>query len=101
MPVKTIIFLQQQLVPDFIKIDRKLVMDCDQHDGRMNVIKGVVSMARSMKVSVIAEGIQRDEELAAVRRLRVKYGQGYKLGWPGEYASLRPVRLQGNPAAGY
>jgi EAL domain-containing protein (putative c-di-GMP-specific phosphodiesterase class I) len=93
--------LVAMLTPDYIKIDRKMVADCEQNDAQLIVIRRLVDMARDMRVRVVAEGIETDAELNALRRARVKYGQGKHLAKPGEYASLRPARVPVNPAAGY
>jgi len=83
--------LVAMLTPDYIKIERDMVHDCDRNDGQLIVIRSMVTMARKMRARVIAEGIETGEELAALRAAGIKYGQGWYLAKPAPYAGLRPV----------
>jgi EAL domain-containing protein (putative c-di-GMP-specific phosphodiesterase class I) len=70
------------LRPDIIKIDRSLVSHIDEDAGRHGLAVALTQLAVSMGWTVVAEGIERDEELAACRLIGIKYGQGYLLGRP-------------------
>jgi EAL domain-containing protein (putative c-di-GMP-specific phosphodiesterase class I) len=71
-----------ELRPDFLKIDAGLVRGVHQDVGRQAVVAGLVHFAASAGCQVIAEGIETDAELAMVRSLGVKLGQGYLLARP-------------------
>jgi EAL domain-containing protein (putative c-di-GMP-specific phosphodiesterase class I) len=43
----------------------------------------LVRLASRIDAATVAEGIETEEELEAVKRLGVTYGQGYLLGRPG------------------
>lgn len=77
----------------FVKLDRWLVAGIESDDARQAMIVGLTHFARSTGCRLIAEGIETEAELAALRSLDVHLGQGYLLGRPGpEYAVPRPVR---------
>lgn len=71
-----------ELRPDFIKIDISLVRGVHEDVGRQAVVVGLVHFAASAGCQVIAEGIETEDELAAVRDLGVTLGQGYLLARP-------------------
>jgi PAS domain S-box-containing protein len=71
-----------ELRPDFLKIDIGLVRGVHADVGRQAVVAGLVHFAASAGCQVIAEGIETDAELAAVRSLGVTLGQGYLLARP-------------------
>lgn len=71
-----------QLEPDFLKIDRKLVDGCAGDRARRSVIRGFVALAADIGASVIGEGVERPDDLAALVELGVDAAQGYLLGRP-------------------
>jgi EAL domain-containing protein (putative c-di-GMP-specific phosphodiesterase class I) len=70
------------LQPDVIKIDRSLISYIDQDPARHALATAFNQLAVSMGWTVVAEGIERDEELVVCRDIGIKYGQGYLLGRP-------------------
>ncbi|MBA4028585.1 MAG: hypothetical protein C0475_05540 [Planctomyces sp.] len=70
------------LRPQWLKLDRGLVQQIDRDRYRLNLIKFLIHFANLSGVSLIAEGIERAEELAALVQLGVRFGQGYYLGRP-------------------
>ena len=76
--------LVAELEPDYIKIDRYLVVECDRHPNRLHTIHRLLQLAGDLGAAVIAEGIERQEELSALIDLGVIYGQGFLLGRPME-----------------
>ena len=60
-----------------LKIDRTFIQELgvDPHGG--TVIELVLGMAKSLKLDVIAEGVETGRQLAELRRLGVRHAQGY------------------------
>jgi EAL domain-containing protein (putative c-di-GMP-specific phosphodiesterase class I) len=73
-----------ELEPDYIKIDRYLVAECDRHPNRLHTIHRLLQLAGDLGAAVIAEGIERQEELSVLIDIGVIYGQGFLLGRPME-----------------
>lgn len=73
-----------EIAPDMIKLDRSLVrtVACDQ--ARQAMVQALVWYARRTGTSLVAEGVEDEEELAVLRDLGVLLGQGYRLGRPAE-----------------
>ena len=70
------------LQPDVIKIDRSLVSYVDQDPARHGLAIAFNQLAVSMGWTVVAEGIERAEELEVCSAIGIAYGQGYLLGRP-------------------
>jgi EAL domain-containing protein (putative c-di-GMP-specific phosphodiesterase class I)/CheY-like chemotaxis protein len=70
------------LEPAFIKLDRSWVHGVDTDPARQAMIAGLRHFADQTGASLIAEGIEREEERSALVDLRVDLGQGYLLGRP-------------------
>lgn len=71
-----------QMRPDYIKVAETLVKNLDAEPIKREVITALASLGRQIKASLIAEGIERPEELESLVALGVAYGQGYFLGRP-------------------
>jgi EAL domain-containing protein (putative c-di-GMP-specific phosphodiesterase class I) len=71
-----------ELQPAFVKLDRWLVSGLEADEARQAMIVGLAHFARSTGCRLIAEGIETDLELAALRSLDIDLGQGYLLGRP-------------------
>ena len=71
-----------ELRPDFIKIDRSFVDGlADDHALRV-VVAAFVRLSLDLGATVVAEGVERPADLAALRDLGVDAAQGYLLGRP-------------------
>lgn len=83
---------------DFIKLDMALIRDLDTSLPRRLIVDAVLRMARSLSITVIAEGIETPAEYDALRSLGVRYIQGYLLARPG-FRTLPRVDLPGRSQA--
>jgi EAL domain-containing protein (putative c-di-GMP-specific phosphodiesterase class I) len=70
------------LCPDIIKIDRSLISYIDRDRARHGLAVAFAQLAFNLDWTVIAEGIERDEERAVCSEIGIRYGQGYLLGRP-------------------
>jgi EAL domain-containing protein (putative c-di-GMP-specific phosphodiesterase class I)/putative methionine-R-sulfoxide reductase with GAF domain len=91
-----------QLQPDFIKIDRSLISEVDRSAGKRALVAAMVAFGRESGCSIIAEGVERGEELATLRDADVTLVQGYLLArpgppWPG---TADPTHRAAGPRAG-
>jgi EAL domain-containing protein (putative c-di-GMP-specific phosphodiesterase class I) len=70
------------LKPDIIKLDMSLVRDIDTDFHRNSLARGLMSFATAIGCKVIAEGVETEQELNALRVIGVNKAQGYLLGKP-------------------
>ena len=67
----------QQLNVAALKIDKRFIAAM-LHDWRpMQIVKAIVTLAASLRVGVIAEGVETEEQARALVELGVTMGQGY------------------------
>jgi diguanylate cyclase (GGDEF)-like protein len=72
-----------EIRPDFLKLCRGMVTGVDLDAGRHAVLRATVAFAREVGARIIAEGVERPEELAVLREAGIDYGQGWLFGRPG------------------
>lgn len=80
---------------DFIKLDMELVRGLDISLPRRLIVEGVVRMAQTLGITVIAEGIETVGEFDTLRSIGVRYIQGYLLARPG-FRTLPQISLPGH-----
>lgn len=66
----------------YLKLDRSLVTDIHTSRERQALVAALVGYAQQMNGSIVAEGVETEPELEAVRGLGVCLVQGYLLGRP-------------------
>jgi EAL domain-containing protein (putative c-di-GMP-specific phosphodiesterase class I) len=66
----------------YLKVDIELVRDVHLRPVNRQVIQAIVEMSKGMEATVIAEGIEKQEEADALIALDVRLGQGYHLALP-------------------
>jgi diguanylate cyclase (GGDEF)-like protein/PAS domain S-box-containing protein len=72
----------QRFPLDGLKIDRAFVADMTT-DGRVAaLVQAVVTMARTLGLTVVSEGIETEAQREALLELGCRYGQGYLFGRP-------------------
>lgn len=92
--------LLARLQPDLIKIDMELVRDIHMSGAKQAIIAGIASIARSLNVALLAEGVETEEEYSVLRAAGISLFQGYFFAKPALMA-LPDVRgtMKGSLAA--
>ncbi len=72
----------QRLPIDHLKIDRSFISGNEQAEGNLHIVNSIISMARALGLSVIAEGVEREEQLACLRELDCDNAQGFMFSRP-------------------
>lgn len=70
------------LRPEFVKIDMHFVRGVDADPQKLQFLKSVQQIAESCGSHVIAEGVETEAELTAVRDIGIALGQGYFIARP-------------------
>jgi len=65
-----------------LKIDRSWMKEFPESPQAQSVVAGIVGLARAFALTVTAEGIETEAQLAALKDLSCEEGQGYFLGQP-------------------
>jgi EAL domain-containing protein (putative c-di-GMP-specific phosphodiesterase class I) len=91
------------LAPDIIKLDISLTRDIHVDRTRRALAAALISFARETGKVIVAEGVERKEELDTLRQLGVAQAQGYHLARPVPPEGLeafRELSAHGRPAWG-
>ena len=67
---------------DVLKIDRQFVSDIDQDMDAAMLCQSIIWMAKSLKMEVIAEGVESQEQLNMLAQSGANMAQGYFIGRP-------------------
>ncbi|MCP4595159.1 EAL domain-containing protein [Neptuniibacter sp.] len=78
----SLIYLKR-LPVDTVKIDRSFVTGVPGNGDDEKIISAIISMSHSLQLSVVAEGVETEEQLNFLRELNCDEIQGYLLGKPG------------------
>lgn len=70
------------LEPHFLKIDRKVVSGLSKDRRKARTLSRILRVASALGARAIAEGIESQEDLSALRDLGVTHGQGFYWGRP-------------------
>lgn len=84
------------LHPAYLKLDRALIHGVDGDPKRAALVDALLRYAEHAGAHIVAEGVETEGELAALRRLGVPFAQGYLLArpavpWPPLAIALAPA----------
>ncbi|HXT62341.1 MAG TPA: EAL domain-containing protein [Pyrinomonadaceae bacterium] len=72
----------KRLPIDTVKLDASFVKDATNDPDDAALVMAIITLAHNLRKKVIAEGIEREDQLAFLRLLRCDEGQGYLFGPP-------------------
>ena len=72
----------QQFPIDVLKIDQSLVQNIRSANDDGIIVSAIINMANSLKLNVVAEGVENSNQLAFLKTHHCKEGQGYFFGHP-------------------
>jgi predicted signal transduction protein with EAL and GGDEF domain/CheY-like chemotaxis protein len=72
----------RQFPVDSLKIDRSFVQDLPASEDDAAICAAIIAMGRELRLKVIAEGVETQEQLDFLRAHRCEQAQGYLIGRP-------------------
>ncbi|MDX6694680.1 MAG: hypothetical protein QOF02_2283 [Blastocatellia bacterium] len=73
-----------------LKIDRSFVSRMTGNNENAEIVRTIMMLARSLKMDVVAEGVETAEQLAQLKSLDCEYGQGYYFSKPLSVEQMTP-----------
>ncbi len=67
---------------DVVKIDRSFVSQLGEGTRDMSIVEAVISLARTLDLDVVAEGVETEDQAQTLRALGCNHGQGYLFSRP-------------------
>lgn len=72
----------KQFPIDILKIDKSFIRNLEWDDTNASIAAAVVSLAQSLKLKVVAEGIETAEQMKFLQSVSCNFGQGYLISKP-------------------
>jgi EAL domain-containing protein (putative c-di-GMP-specific phosphodiesterase class I) len=85
-----------ELKPDIVKLDRSLVMDCDKDRTRLAIVASMIALCATIGIKLVVEGVERAEEVAALRGVGARFMQGFYFARPMFEAIARQEDIGGS-----
>jgi diguanylate cyclase (GGDEF)-like protein len=82
---------------DILKLDKSLVDGIGESRRRFRIVEAFIELARTLGLETIAEGIEDESQLEALRRLGCDGGQGFHLARPLAPASMTQFMRDRDP----
>lgn len=79
----------QRLPLDVVKMDPSIVDGVASETGDNALARAILDLGETLSLEVVAEGIETDRQLDALRQLGCRFGQGYLLHRPSEPEKVR------------
>ena len=72
----------KDIVVDILKIDMKFLSDAEEKKRSEDILASVVEMSKKLNMPVIAEGVEKEEQVSFLKSIGCDYVQGYYFGKP-------------------
>ena len=86
----------QSLPIDTLKIDRSFVNGIERREKNLEITQTIINLAHSLKLDVVAEGVETQEQLDILRSLDCEYAQGYFFSRPIDEQAIVAFMTQSN-----
>lgn len=83
-----------ELAPQFIKLDISITQKIEHDRAAHAMAVALTSFSGAIDATIIAEGVESESDISALRTLGIRMGQGYHLGRPGPIEQLAGLALQ-------
>lgn len=80
---------------DILKLDKSFLDQMLANDTGLAIVQAVVTLAQTMGIAIVAEGIEHEEQADQLEQLWCTYGQGYLFSKPLEAGAFELKCLQG------
>ena len=67
----------QRFPIDKLKIDRSFISDVASNSGDASIVRAIISLAHGLRLKVIAEGVESEEQLSILKRMGCDQYQGF------------------------
>ena len=85
----------QRFPIDILKIDRSFVNEMESRDEQASLVAAIISLARSLDLYAVAEGVETLRQAEALTALGCRFGQGYHFARPMTPEALAPILRSG------
>ena len=92
----------QQMPVDILKIDQVFVAGLGSDPQARGLLEAIVGVGRALSLSVVAEGVENESQLSALREMGCEVGQGFLVGEPSDARAIlaQLIREAASPPVG-
>lgn len=84
-----------ELRPDYVKIDQHFINGINSDPLKRQFVRSIQEIAQKSGARIVAEGIENEEELIAIKEIGIAFGQGYHIARPqSQPAAHVPIHIQ-------
>jgi len=76
---------------DLLKLDRSLITTITTDERQLALVRGITALAEDLGLSVLAEGVERPDQLEPLRGMHCQLGQGFHFAKPREPAAIEAL----------
>ena len=76
---------------DKLKIDRSFLAQANVDMQHGSIVRTIIELAKGLKIDVVAEGIETQHQLAQLKNMKCKLGQGYLFAKPLDEKSVETL----------
>lgn len=76
---------------DSLKIDRFFVRKAGANENVKEIVKTIITLAHALKMDVIVEGIETEEEMSLFKKMKSEYAQGFLFSKPLDNTSVEKL----------
>lgn len=85
----------QKLPIDYLKIDQSFIFGLLEHESNQGIVQAIIAMARSLKLEVIAEGVETEAQKRFLKEHNCQFVQGYLFSRPLPYEAFCKLLYSG------
>lgn len=74
--------LLKRLPIDYVKIDKSFVREMTEDEDDQAIVNAIIAMSHSLKLQVVAEGVESKEQIHLLKKLKCNFIQGYYMSKP-------------------
>ncbi|MEO1927119.1 MAG: EAL domain-containing protein [Nautiliaceae bacterium] len=79
----------KDLPTDYIKIDMSFIKNIEKSDKDLAIVETIINFAHKFKLKTIAEGIETEQQIKILQKLKCDYLQGYYFAKPMSFENLK------------
>lgn len=83
---------------DLLKIDRSFVQRLQHGEQPLQITRTILELARVLKMDVVAEGIETEEQMQLLKKMGCRFGQGYFFSKPLPVSQIEEMLCNGVPS---
>ncbi len=80
---------------DTLKVDKRFIDAMESNTSKRKIVRSVIDLAHTLKLDVVAEGIEMDEQWSMLRGLTCEWGQGFLFSKPVSHKEIGELISQG------